>query len=49
MPRRTSVAGIPDGLSVTATNPARHPYERLGFTVTDASNFYLSLEWRPEI
>ncbi len=42
-----TTAGIPVGLSVQATNPARHLYERLGFAVTDASNLYLSLEWRP--
>jgi GNAT superfamily N-acetyltransferase len=42
-----TVAGLPVGLSVQAANPARHLYERLGFAVTDASNFYLSLEWRP--
>ncbi len=42
-----TVAGVPVGLSVQAANPARHLYEQLGFAVTDASNFYLSLEWRP--
>jgi GNAT superfamily N-acetyltransferase len=42
-----AVVGLPVGLSVQAANPARHLYERLGFAVTDASNFYLSLEWRP--
>ena len=42
-----TVAGLPVGLSVQAANPARHLYERLGFAVTDASNFYLSMEWRP--
>jgi GNAT superfamily N-acetyltransferase len=42
-----TIARIPVGLSVHATNPARHLYERLGFAVTDASNLYVSLEWRP--
>jgi len=43
-----AVAGVPVGLSVEATNPARQLYERMGFVVTDASATYMSLEWRPE-
>jgi ribosomal protein S18 acetylase RimI-like enzyme len=41
-------AGIPMRLHVETFNPALHLYERLGFSKTAESGFYLEMEWSPE-
>ncbi len=41
-------AALPVKLSVVMDNPARHLYERLGFTVTGDNGVYLSME-RPAL
>jgi ribosomal protein S18 acetylase RimI-like enzyme len=42
-----AAAGLPLRLSVFATNPARHLYERFGFTVTEHKDLYLAMQWLP--
>ncbi len=37
-------AGLPLRLSCERTNPARHLYERLGFTITGEAGIYLAME-----
>lgn len=41
-------AGIPMRLHVETFNPALRLYERLGFSKTAESGFYLEMEWRPK-
>ncbi|MBD2843603.1 GNAT family N-acetyltransferase [Paenibacillus sp. IB182496] len=44
--RQAAVAKKPCRLQVTAGNPARRLYERLGFRTTGADEIYEQMEWR---
>ena len=40
-------SSIPILLSVAIGNPAHRLYERLGFTITGATDMYVSMQWQP--